>query len=278
MIKIVVGAILAAGLGLSAAEAASPTVRHFTTAIVNGPERLPALPDAPSVHYEPGARAQARRVAAILPAALSRVAIAQGRPFAHPVIVGVYASPDAFAAANGVGTPDVGGVTFMGRVTLSPLLFAKPTTPRLEAILTHELSHAHLAGWMSVLATVSLPNWFKEGLAVMVSHGGGAEGVSDAEARDAIRRGDRIAITESGSLLHLTTVEFEQTPKIPETSIRVRLAYREAALFVRYLRDRDPAAFTHLMHDIEENRPFRDAVRTAYGVNVVDLWSRFVAG
>ena len=60
-----------------------------------------------------------------------------------------------------------------------------------------------------------LPQWFKEGLAVMVSGGGGAEGVSELQARDAIRRGDHIAIESSNSLLNLAAIKFVQPPEIP---------------------------------------------------------------
>ncbi len=275
--KIIASVLLILCLSVGAAEAAMPTLRHITTALLNSPERLPALTDAPSVHYEPGALKQALQVAAILPTATSRVSAVHGRPFAHPVIIGVYVSPDAFAAANGVGTADgVSGVTFMGRVTLSPSLFSKQPA-RLSAVLTHELSHAHLAGWMGPLATLRLPNWFKEGLAVMISRGGGAERVSDAAARKAIRRGDRIAINDSGSLAQLTSLEFQKAPNIPQDAMRVEMAYRQAALFVTYLRDTDAAAFTRMMRDIEEDRPFKDAVASAYGANVFVLWSRFVA-
>ena len=101
MIKFFVCALVVLGLGVGVAEAASPTLRHFTSAIANNPERLPALPEAPSVHFESGARDEARRVAALLPASLSQVARLQGRPFAHPVTVGVYASPEAFAPGQG---------------------------------------------------------------------------------------------------------------------------------------------------------------------------------
>jgi hypothetical protein len=275
--KIVATAILALGLGVTGAEAAIPTLRHITVAFWNSPERLPALPGTPSVHYEPGAIDQARRVASILPVALSRVSAVQGRPFAHPVIVGVYSSPEAFAGANGVGISGIAGATFMGRVTLSPSLFSRHPS-RLEGILTHELSHAHLAGWMGTLAMIRLPNWFKEGLAVMVSDGGGAEDVSDADARRAIRRGDRIAIDDTGSLFRLTAVEFETAPKTSRDPKRVELAYRQAGLFVSYLRATNAAAFNRMMQDIEEERPFKDAVAAAYGANLSVLWSRFIAG
>jgi len=75
-------------------------------------------------------------------------------------------------ATNGLGSDAPRGVTFFGRVNLSPELFW-PERQRLPAILTHELSHAHIQWWIGVNAYIQLPKWFKEGLAVMVSGGGG---------------------------------------------------------------------------------------------------------
>jgi hypothetical protein len=121
-------------------------------------------------------------VAALLPNAITRIEAVHGRRFAHPVTVGVYATPEAYAAANGQGSAGPVGVTFAGRVNLSPNLFWRQRQ-RLPAILTHELSHAHIQGWVGGIAYIHLPNWFKEGLAVMVSGGGGAELVSEQEAR-----------------------------------------------------------------------------------------------
>jgi hypothetical protein len=144
----------------------------------------------PRCTTEHGAIEGARALAAILPSAIARVEAIHGRRFAYPVTIGVYVSPEAFVAANGLGMPGVVGTTFLGNVMLSPVLFSTQRL-RLPVILTHELSHAHLRSWISELAYLRLPNWFKEGLAVMASQGGGAEGVSELQARDAIRRKHR---------------------------------------------------------------------------------------
>src|SRR5690242_10496092 len=174
-----------------------PTVRHIARPWWNTPAKLLALPENPQVHYESGASEQARTVARLLPSATTRVEAVHGRRFAHPVVVGVYVTPEAFVAANGLGDRRAVGMHFLGRVMLSPVLFSTQRQ-RLPAMLTHELSHAHLRSWISELTFIRLPNWFKEGLAVMVSGGGGAEGVSETQARDAIRRGDHIAIQSTG--------------------------------------------------------------------------------
>jgi hypothetical protein len=259
----------------AAGVAAMPMVRHAASGWWNNPEGLPALPEAPSVHYETGGSEYARTVAGLLPAALARVEAAQGRPFRHPVTVGVYITPEAYIAANGMGDPHSVGLTFLGRVTLSPALFSTQRQ-RLPALLTHELSHAHLASWMSQLGVWSLPQWFKEGLAVMVSGGGGAEGVSENQARDAIRRGDHIALTTSNSLLNLGVITYVKSPEIPVTSFRKLMAYRQAALFVEFLRDIDPGGFARTMDAILDDRSFAEALMTGYGTDVQALWLRFV--
>src|SRR5215831_4085511 len=202
-------------LAAAAAAAAVPQVRHAASGWWNNPETLAGLPENPQIRYEEGALDRARIVADLLPAAVARVETAQGRPFAHPAFVGVYLTSKAYEAANGTGHAGTVGVNFLGRVILSPSLFTTKRA-RLPAILTHELSHAHIRSWMSELSFIALPNWFKEGLAVVVSGGGGAEEVTVADARDAIRSGDHIAVQNAGSLLDWAGVRMLAPPRGPE--------------------------------------------------------------
>jgi len=260
---------------VAVAAAAVPTVRNIASGWWNNPEGLAALPDNPQVHYESGASEQARTVAGLLPAAIARVEAVHGRRFAHPVTVGVYVTPEAFVAANGLGNRSAVGMTFLGRVMLSPVLFSVQRQ-RLPAILTHELSHAHLRGWISQLSVMHLPQWFKEGLAVMVSRGGGAEGVSELQARDAIRRGDHIAIESSSSLFNLAAVKFAQPPETPNTSFLTEMAYRQVGLFVAFLHETDPVGFARMMNAILDGRPFAEAVAAEYETDLKTLWLRFV--
>jgi hypothetical protein len=66
----------------------------------------------------------------------------------------------------------------------------------------HELSHAHIQGSIEAIGYVRLPSSFKEGLAVMVSGGGGAELISEEAARTAIERGEQIVIDNAGTDRH----------------------------------------------------------------------------
>ena len=252
-----------------------PQVRHIASGWWHNPEALAGLPENRQVRYEEGGLDRARVVAGLLPAALAHVEAVQGRPFRRRVFIGVYVTPEAYAAANGTGVSGAVGANFLGRVILSPSLFSARRA-RLPAILTHELSHAHLRSWMSELTFIALPNWFTEGLAVMVSDGGGAEAVSVADARDAIRWGDQIAVTRAGSLFDWVGVRMEQPPQVPDTSLRIHMAYRQAGLFVAFLRETNPAAFAVMMQAILDGRPFAEAVETGYQTDLEALWLRFV--
>jgi hypothetical protein len=269
----IIGAPLALITIAAGTAAALPTTRHIASALWNLPDRLPALPENGQVHFEPGAEDYAREVAALLPAAIARIEAAQGRPFAHPVLVGVYATPDAYMAANVIGSMQPVATAPFGRVVLSPTLGAQQRR-RLPAILTHELSHAHIEGWISAYAYVRLPNWFKEGLAVMVSGGGGAEFVSEAEARAAIERGERVAINDTGSVFNLSEIRFAREP--PGTrSHQIVMAYRQAGMFVSWLHDSDAPGFARVMESILDGRSFVQAVDAGYHQDVQALWQKF---
>ena len=126
---------------------------------------------------------------------------------------------------------------------------------RLPAILTHEMSHAHIQGWISPYAYVRLPNWFKEGLAVAVSGGGGAEFVTETEARAAIERGEHIAIDDTGSLTNLSEVQFVQAPAAASASHRTVLAYRQAGVCcLDYLCDVDAQGFGRMLNAILDGK------------------------
>ena len=279
------GLVIAAPLAVVVAGAAAalsvPTARHIVSGLWNLPDWLPALPDNGQVngqvHYQPGAEDFAHDVAALLPDAIARVEAVHGRPFAHPVTVGVYATPEAFAAADGLGSNIPVGVTFAGRVNLSPVLF-RSQHQRLRAILTHELSHAHLQGWIGPIAYMRrLPVWFKEGLAVMVSGGGGAEMVSEEEARAAIRRGEQIVIDEAGSLQNSGFFRVERAPADKAPWYPIVLAYRQAGMFVTYLRESDRPAFDRMMNAIFDGRTFAQAVTIGYHDDARSRWQKFIA-
>jgi hypothetical protein len=79
-------------------------------------------------------------------------------------------------------------------------------------------------------------------------------------------------------LLNLADVKFVQRPEIPATSFRIQMAYRQAGLFVTYLRDSDDVGFSRMMNAILDGCPFAEAVRRGYEIDLPTLWSRFEQG
>jgi hypothetical protein len=104
----------------------------------------------------------------------------------------------------------------------------------------------------------------------------GAELVSEDEARAAIQRGEKIVIDDGGSLSTLTDVRLEKEPAHKPAWYPVVLAYREAGMFVNYLRESDEPAFDRMMNAILDDRPFAEAVTIGYHDNVRSLWEKFI--
>ncbi len=169
-----------------------------------------------------------------------------------------------------------------GRILLSPTLCAGERA-RLPGVLTHELSHAHLFGWRSSVISARPPSWLTEGLAVMVSDGGGAEGVNDVEAAAAIVKGYAIVVTDEGRWRDFASIRFEiEPPNDPShddfVTFRQRLAYRQAGMFVAWLRERDPDAFAKVLQSVENGDSFRDSFHASFATEPQQQWRNFVSG
>lgn len=272
---IVIGLITAAAV----TAALAPRLSRFLIAAIHDPSRLPALAADARIHFEPAAEICADSVAAALPGAMRVVEAAQGRPFAQPPLIGVYASFDSYAEANGLGDPMIAAVTFLGRVLLSPTLCAAER-PRMIPVLVHELSHLHLFGWRGLTASRP-PSWFVEGLAVMVSGGAGAEDMSEEEARARLREGHALVMLERGVWSDFSSIAFSKAHSGAfakyDRAYRQRLGFRQAAMFVAWLESRDGAAFRELLLRLEDREDFPGAFEAAYGMDLPTLLRRYLA-
>ena len=85
-----------------------------------------------------------------------------------------------------------------------------------------------------------------------------------------------MVIDDAGSLTKLTDVQLEQIPANTPPWYPVVLAYREAGMFVNYLRESDGPAFDRMMRAILDGRSYKDAVVVGYHDNVHSLWEKFV--
>ena len=215
----------------------------------------------PRIRYEPGAERFARAAARHLPGAIERVEWAHGRAFRQPVQVYICATTRSFIRLS----PTAWAINVGGRVFLSPRLFQ--TSGRLPGILTHELSHQHIIQYLGTASP--LPAWFREGFAVLVSGGAGAERVSEAEAARAIISGEAfIPDPEYDSRFPKTASHYGLEP---------HMFYRQAAMFTGYLRERDPAMFRRLIATMLDGEPFEAAFERAFNATPKRLWEEFVA-
>jgi len=254
--------LLSAMLGVSGCSATRAVVAHFQS-----PSGFVPLAADPRVVYEPGAESFAREVAPFLPQAIADVEAGQYRPFARPVVVHVCATETCFTRFTGASAEAKGSVHGTQGLFLNPTLLRQPE--RMRAILTHELSHLHLAGYVRLW---TLPAWFNEGLAAHVSGGGGAEHVSEAEAAKAIAAGIVLEPTDSRSwLINDATGPFRKSG-MPEAA---HMFYRQSMMFIAYLKQRDPKAFRAMLRDIEDGTGFGQAFSSAYHAAVKAVWADF---
>lgn len=236
-------------------------------ALDRGPELPPGMADLTTgegfivletdsrIRYEEGAEEAARKLEELLPEAVGKVERAHKIPFCRPVEVFVLATARSFVRLS----PSAEALTSRARVYLSPRLFEN--SARVAGVLTHELSHAHFMQCLgSANAPPDIPTWFREGFAVWIAGGAGAERVSPAEAAEAIRSG---------------------SPPPPEGHWRSvpgpHMLYRQSAMFVEYLRS-EPARFDFLIANVLAGVSFQDAFVEAYERGVDQMWEKFAAG
>ena len=216
----------------------------------------------PRVFYEPGAERLLPAVVGATPGAIRRVEDGLGGPFRAPILIYLCSTIESYERFTGHDRSG-GDTTLAKKIFISP----KPenTPQRVPAVVAHELTHLHVAQGLGLWRMSRIPSWFSEGLAAFVSGGGGAEGVTDADAARAIVGGRRLIPEYAHGR---TASSFGLTP---------HMFYRQGALFIRFLKDRDPAAFRRFISGVEEGKEFRRAFEEAYVTEIEAPWRQFIA-
>lgn len=215
------------------------------------------------VLYEPGAEDFAEQLAESLPQAVELVEAGQYRSFAKPVEIYVCASQESYTSLTGLKAP--ASLTLRG-VFFSPRLVEEQRPVPLY--LTHELSHLHLEQQMGKYRFAKLPAWFKEGLATLVSGGGGAHTVTDREAMEAIASGSHFVPHEHGGIFFRKYAS--------HWGLTHHMFYRQSMVFVAYLKSRNENKYRNLLLSIQNGSSFADAFDDAYGVRVSQIWEQFL--
>ena len=217
------------------------------------------------IFCEQGSEALAQRILPLLPAAIDSIEHSQYAPFAKPIHIYTYATTRSYANHSGGGEYSA-GATSLSTIHLSPKLMQTPE--RTQAILIHELSHLHLQQPIGTVAWAGIPSWFHEGLATLVSNGGGAETVTAQAAREAFANGKHFVPEESQWALFPRSAASYGLPP--------HMYYRQSALLVGYLREVDPEAFRQMLQAIAMKVAFAQALESSYGRPLRVLWQDFL--
>jgi len=214
------------------------------------------------VLYEEGAQTFANQVYTQLNAATQAVESKLYQPFSKPVFVFVCASKESFVGYC-VNTKASGCVS-NARLFLAPSSFEKDSF-----VLTHELSHLHMAMRLdSLFWYLKVPVWFHEGLAVYVSKGEGTGDVNTAMASASIVSGETFVPNTSVNIL---------SRKYASTfNLEPHMFYRQAGMFVAFLHDIDEEKFKTFILAIEDGKAFETAFIDAYQQPIEKLWDEFV--
>jgi len=217
---------------------------------------------------EPGAETLAEQVASSLPEAVSIIEKEQYRAFAGPLEIFVCASEDSFVSHAGLSKKVRGAI--ITKLFLSGKLNRPEFNESTKAVLIHELSHLHLQQQLGLYAyNAHVSAWFQEGLAVLVSNGGGAENVSEAEAVKAVVTGTQFAPEAQGS--------FWRKRSGSSYGLEPHMFYRQASLFVGYLKELSALQFGLFMLSIEDGEDFGGSFQRVYGMSIDEAWQDFVA-
>ncbi len=191
---------------------------------------------------------------------------AQYRKFTKPI--NIYAVSSLDSLEKYCGYRFVLGCVVNEKVFLSPRILTQPTGT-LPRILTHELSHLHIIQQLSMFELVSIPTWFREGLAVYVSTKIESDAKLDfKEAEIKIKEGNSFYPNKKGSII------------FPKSHVSFGLSrsifYRQVASFVKFIHLNNKAGFEKLLLSIQEGKEFSVAFQSDIGTTIDLKWSSFV--
>jgi hypothetical protein len=224
----------------------------------------------PDVRYNQGSQDMAERIAKAISHSREIVEQTHGATFMHAPSVFVCRT-ECFTTFVPV-SKEVGAAQFADAVFMNEDVLLQRELQRgmpVENFLTHELAHLLLYQHAGPVAYLRVPSWFREGIAVAVSNGAGAEACTPIEAAQNIIAGKNFDPAEAGSVFRNRTAS--------SYDLRPSIFYRQAGLFVQYLRERNPKAFETALKDILNGADFQQSFSRAYAQSISAQWPDFVA-
>lgn len=217
------------------------------------------------VHYEPEMKSSAEMLAARYLETIRQIETKLGDKLHTTPEVYLCASDACFVkyAFNKEGRAEArwrGNLILLNAKTLE-------AESRLLSVFSHELVHAF---WFQRDIGCT-PAWWREGLAVESSNGGGAELVMRSMALQAVRQGQVFqASNENGCWTRMP-------PGL--NGMGWPMFYRQSGMFVEWLRVSDPKAFSAVLEKQRTGDSLWTSIASAYGQSVNSLhlsWQKSV--
>lgn len=256
--------IIVYSIGFSGCSSFKAITNYF-----NSTDHFLVFKNDPRIMYEPGAEKFASAVSLELPSAIKKVESRQYSVFPDKITIYVCKSPESFKKMTG---RSVSAMAYRGSIFLSPKILDAPRT--VSSYLAHELSHLLIYQKIGGYNYICIPSWFTEGLAAFVSDGGGAEKVSDAEVKDAIKSENHFKPIEKAGLRDLFFPKYASYWGIKH-QFKHHMFYRQCMLFVSFLEKEFPDQFKKFLIDLHKGRDFSDSFRLSFGADTMAKWSEF---
>ena len=224
------------------------------------------LPSDSRILYEGGAEKVADEVSRNLNNAMRAVERGQFGKFNEPVKVYAFASPRSFSKFSGI-SDKARGASVDNEIYLSGLMMELPD--EVYGMVCHELSHVQLTQTLGVISfNRTIPRWFREGLAIYVSDGGGAPRNYDKETIDMFIQGKHFIPEVEGGLINRS---FKTTAPIGP-----RMLYSQSGMFVKYLANAYPDNFQIFLFGIQKKKQFEENFKESFGKSVADIFQSYI--
>ena len=226
------------------------------------------------VMYEEGAGVLSNIIATHIEDSIAMVESIHSEKFSEEVKVHICATLECYEKYTTMRKSR--GATIGDKVFISPKLLARPKT--VKSVLTHELSHLHLAQKLGGLVLYNnVPSWFQEGLATFTSDGGGAENVSVGDAVKVLKSQVFFTPDISASVFQIKNSDsYGFTENYSDPFFAQNMYYRQSSMFVAYLKRTNTTGFNSLMRQVLKGAKFEKAFVENYDLSLEDTWHSFI--
>jgi hypothetical protein len=207
----------------------------------------------------------AKNISDIIPHLIDSVEAKHFHKFINTPTVYVCNTNKSFCKYTGSKYPGPRAYANINGVFISPRL---KNSKDWREIIYHELSHVILFQYLGIYHYITIPVWFHEGLATYISNGGGSGDVTDSAAIFEILKGNHFYPVARENVLFPKSFSNDKIP--------AWMKYRQAMLFVKFLKEGKEKEFEKLLTAIFNKGSFPKSIEMSYGEKVSELWDEFL--